>query len=48
MLEEFYTSSYDIYQTDPKNSYNLKSGARQVARIPKNKVATPTKQWPNP
>ena len=48
IFHDFYTSPADIYQTDPKNSYNLRSGARKVAQIPKNKVVSPTKQWPDP
>ena len=43
-----YTSPADIYQTDPKRSYNLRSGAKEVAQIPKKKVATPAKQWLDP
>ena len=48
IFDDFYTSPANIYQTDPKNSYNLRSGARKVAQIPKKKVVSPTKQWPDP
>ena len=45
---DIYTSPADNYETDSKNSYNIRSSARQVAQIPKNKVVAPTKQWPDP
>ena len=35
----------DIYQTKPKNSYNLRSGVKQVFQNPKNKVMA--KQYPD-
>ena len=45
LLEDFYSSSDDIYQTDPKKSYNLRSGVKQVVQNPKKK--TMAKQYPD-
>ena len=47
-LDDFYTSSGNVYQTDPKKSYNLRSSARNIAQSPKKKVVAPTKQWHDP
>ena len=46
LLEDFYSSSNDIYQTDRKKSYNLRSGVKQVVQNPKKKVAA--KRYPDP
>ena len=37
----------DFYQNEPKNTFNLRSGPKQVVQNPKKKVVIPAKQQSN-
>ena len=42
------TVTLDVYQNELKNTVNLRSGPKQVEKIPKKKVAVPAKQSSDP